>query len=260
MERALESINNRMSRKYSNMFLLTNNKSEFTTYFKNPIKLNPDLDYEVALIYFSTFNTLFNIQSSLNNNQFIYSSDNGATWKTITFSDGGYDIDGFNAELKRLLVTNGDTTLSNGQTIYPIDISLNLSTTKTIVTLATNFKVNFTTGTVGYILGFDNKIISTGINNSDAIARLTSITAILIEVDIISGFYVNGVERNIIYSFPAYMVPVGYKINIFPNTPIYLPVNTQTITKIYIRITDESSNLLSLNGEETAVCMHIRQV
>jgi hypothetical protein len=81
-----------------------------------------------------------------------------------------------------------------------------------------------------------------------------------IEVDFIDGMLVNGKQSNIIFSLPTFTVPIGYKIYEYKSNPIYYPVNKNTIGKYRVRIVDENNKLISFNGEEICMSLHIQQI
>ncbi len=72
--------------------------------------------------------------------------------------------------------------------------------------------------------------------------------------------YVNNKISNILYTIPAYTVPVGYKIFQKEASPIYLPLTRNNISNYRIRIVDEDGNLINFNGEEITMLLHIKQV
>ena len=66
---------------------------DFTTKFKEPIKLSYDMKHELAVRTISMTYSRYNIRQSYGNNQIKYSHDNGNNWETITFVDGMYSYD-----------------------------------------------------------------------------------------------------------------------------------------------------------------------
>ena len=73
---------------------LWNKSTDFTTPLYPPIRLEPNKNYEAAFKSLHTYNTLPNITEA--NNNFIYSSDKGANWTTITLPKGAYEFDEIN--------------------------------------------------------------------------------------------------------------------------------------------------------------------
>ena len=58
---------------------------DFTTRFKEPIKLSYDMKHELAVSTISMTHSWYNIRQSYGNNQIKYSHNNGTEWETITF-------------------------------------------------------------------------------------------------------------------------------------------------------------------------------
>ena len=120
------------------------------------------------------------------------------------------------------------------------------------------------------LLGFTNLKYLAGEHLSENIINISNITDINIECDQIEGGYVDMgntnssvphlTTSNIIYSFPSYTVPFGYKIIERMNPPIYFPILTKTISKMRLRILDQNGNLISFNGERISMYLHLRQV
>ena len=76
---------------------------------------------------------------------------------------------------------------------FCISIIANISELKSVVNITnSSYLVDFTSEkSIGSVLGFDT-IISSTYNKSEKIVDITSINSVLLNVDIISGSYVNG--------------------------------------------------------------------
>ena len=81
----------------------------------------------------------------------------------------------------------------------------------------------------------------------------------MVNVDIISGSYVNGSVKNTIYSFFPNVSP-GYKIIETPVNLVYLPITLDTIHSLGVSLTDQNGKLLNLRGENLTIRFHIREV
>jgi hypothetical protein len=167
-----------------------------------------------------------------------------------------------NDEIKRLMIVNKHFDEKASPHNYFINIGVNLSTFKSFVEITNaSYKVDFKGDkTIRGLLGFNPKVISHGYNISDSTVQITRTSAILIHSDLISGSYNNGIESDILYSFPAYTVPVGYKINVFPPNMIYLPVNRKIIVNMNFKIKNEEGDILDFKGEDVVIAIHLRQV
>ena len=79
-------------------FILSGNTSDFIM-CHGSVTLDPNKNYEAALLSLKTHNSILNITPD--NNTFKYSADNGQTWKIITLNTGAYELDAINDETKR---------------------------------------------------------------------------------------------------------------------------------------------------------------
>ena len=110
------------------------------------------------------------------------------------------------------------------------------------------------------MLGFDSKILTKGYNISTSTVQITTASSILIKCSIISGSYHNGRSSTVLYSLPAYLVPIGYKINVEVSERMYLPVITSNIDRITFEIVDDNDKLLDFKDETVALAIHLRQI
>ena len=109
------------------------------------------------------------------------------------------------------------------------------------------------------LLGFDSKLYTSGFNESENMVNILTVNSILpvVNIDIISGSYVNGSTQPTIYSFfPD--VSLGYKIIENPHNLLYLPITADTIHNITIWLIDQNGNELNLRGENLSMRFHLR--
>ena len=89
--------------------------------------------------------------------------------------------------------------------------------------------------------------------------NILTINSIVVNIDIISGRYVNGSTLPTIYSlFPD--VSSEYKIIENPHNLLYLPITAYTIHSITIWLTDQHGNELNLRGENLSMLFHLREI
>ena len=108
------------------------------------------------------------------------------------------------------------------------------------------------------MLRFNNVVYKEGFHESENPVNILSINSILVNIDIISGSYVNGKTKNTIYSFFPKVSP-GFKIIESPVNLVYLPVTLDTIDNIHVTITDQDNQLLDLRNEKLTIRFHIRE-
>ena len=89
--------------------------------------------------------------------------------------------------------------------------------------------------------------------------NILSINSVVVNIDIISGSYLNGQRNPAIYSFfPA--VSPGYKIIETPANLVYLPITLDAIYSIETSLTDQNGLQLNLRGENVTIRFHVREI
>jgi len=237
--------------------ILSGNENYFTTYIDPPIHLDKNTKYEAALLSIDMYYSFPNITNE--NNNFTYSTDNGRSWKTILLDKGSYELNSINNEIQRQLITKGDYNQETNENY--ISITANVSKLKSIVHISHNeYVIDFDIpNSIGSTLGFDRSRISHGYNESHKIVDIMKINSILVNIDIISGSYVNGVQHPVIYSFFPNVAP-GRKIVERPNPSLtYYPVTRSTIDRVTVVLTDQNNKPIDLRGEIVTVRVAIRE-
>lgn len=234
---------------------MSDKSTRIRTKFAPLIQLDKAKQYEMALVNLETYYSFPNIDAT--NNNFRYSPDNGATWYDINISEGIYEITDIDEYVKRIMKDYGHYDSVND--IYYISIEPNNNTLKSVVDIAANYKVDFTTAnSIRTVLGFNSHVYSEGYNESESIVNILSINSLRITSDIIALSYTNGGTENVVYSFFPNVGP-GYKIIQEPLNLIYLPVTLSTISQMETKLVDQSGKLLNLRGEELSIRFHIRE-
>lgn len=215
---------------------ITGNSSTLSTYYPNTLQLNGQ--YECALLHFSTFNSIPNIDET--NNKFYYGSE------IIEIPEGTYELQDISDYLKSEI---------KGASIK---LHCNNNTLKTTIhcTKDIDFEKE---NTFRRLLGFDKQILKGNKwHMSQFPVNILPTTVVRIECDIISGSYINGEPSHIIHEF-ALNVPPGYRIIEIPKNAIYFPINQNNISCIHIRLLDINNRLLNLRGEEVQLYLHLRR-
>jgi hypothetical protein len=256
---ALQNMSDMLSTKLSTYLTFTFKGSKHLFRFPTPIKLNPNRNYEIGLQYLTTSNYLVNISEK--NNKFIYSVDGGVKYITIKIETGAYEITSLESEIKRQMTLNKHYNANSTPSSYYINIGVKLETFHSFIDITDDkYKVDFTKpNTIRELLGFESKLLGKGYNISDNTVQITKSPIMTLHSDLISNSYHNGIEDNILYSFPSYLVPVGYKINVIPPSIIYLPITRSIIPSMYFELKN-GDELLDIKNETVALALHLRQV
>ena len=253
-EELLKEIAENTSQKDSFQIIVSDDSTRFKTRFNPPIQLNKKKSYEIALVNLETYYSIPNITSK--NNVFRYSADEGANWLSITIPTGSYDIEDINDVIQREMKANDHWDEANEE--YYVSILANPNTLRAILNVENNYQVNFKqNSSLRRLLGFNSKIYSAS-QESERVVNILSINSILVNIDIISGSYVNGIAQPTIYSFFPNVSP-GHKIVENPSNLIYLPVTLDVIHSIQITLADQDGNQINLRGENVTIRFHIRE-
>ena len=110
-----------------------------------------------------------------------------------------------------------------------IEISANANKLKSEMINNNNCEVDFRRyNSINNLLGFDSKLYTSGFHESENMDNILTINSILVNIDIISGSYVNGSTQPTFYSFFPDVSP-GYKIIENPHNLLYLSITVDTI-------------------------------
>lgn len=241
-------------------------KQEYTSEYNDKTRLEQVKSikfYEMALVYLRCVKSWHNISASLNNNKFRYSLDGGSTYHTITFVDGNYDMMDIIDTIKDQLETK-DHVNSEGN--YVFELFPHYPTLKTKIrtyaldsTTAEDVIIDFSQSKFGKLLGFtENEYTSSSRYTSEKNIKLSTIDEILVHCEQVVGSTYNDDKSQIIYRFNPCTGTNGIiQFNI--DNPIYLPLESERLESIRMRITDQDGNPIDFNGEDVSYVLHIRK-
>ena len=251
----LERIANNTDHKTSFQIILSSDKTNFNTRFNPKLELDEKKKYEIALVNLETYYSFPNIDET--NNTFVYSPDNGNSWEKIKIPEGSYEIDDINNAIQHEMEKRTHYDEINED--YYINIAPNTNTLKSVLILEKGYQVDFNhQNSLAKVLGFTGTKYTEGFHESENVVDILRINSILINIDIISGSYVNGTTKSTIYSFFPDVSP-GYKIIESPVNLVYLPITLNTIDSLNVMITDQDDHLLNLRNEKLTIRFHIRE-
>ena len=251
----LERIANNTDHKTSFQIILSSDKTNFNTRFNPKLELDEKKKYEIALVNLETYYSFPNIDET--NNTFVYSPDNGNSWEKIKIPEGSYEIDDINDAIQHEMKKRTHYDEINED--YYINISANSNTLKSVLILGKDYQVDFNhQNSLAKVLGFTGTKYTEGFHESENVVDILRINSILVNIDIISGSYVNGTTKSTIYSFFPDVSP-GYKIIESPVNLVYLPITLNTIDSLNVMITDQDDHLLNLRNEKLTIRFHIRE-
>ena len=178
--------------KTSFQIIVSDNKSSFNTRLNPTLQLDRDKEYEIALVNLDTYYSFPNIDET--NNMFVYSPDNGNLCVKIKIPEGSYEIDDINNTIQHEMEKRGHHDPINED--YYINISANSNTLKSVLILVKDYKVDFNNqNSSTKVPGFTGAKYTEGFHQSENVVNILSINSILVNIDIISGNYINGTNK-----------------------------------------------------------------
>ncbi|ESP04701.1 hypothetical protein LOTGIDRAFT_170537 [Lottia gigantea] len=187
-----------------------------------------------------------------NNNQMKISTDNEATFKTISLLPGSYEYVAINEYLSEYAES------ANGKNNIEFEGNLNLNKIKLI--LRNKSQVDFNVeNSLNTLLGFDKQIYTQSTLAPHKANIENDIDVINIRCNLINGGFFNKHKRQIIYSIPTFTVPIGYRIIEKPFQTTYLPLNSFMIKNINLEIKDGKNRFIDFGNEEIVIQLHLKQ-
>ena len=250
----LKQIVKNTAHKTSLQIIVSDSKSRFKTRFNPKLQLDRDKEYEIAPVNLETYYSFPNIDET---NVFVYSADNSNSWVKIKIPEGTYEIDDINNTIQHEMEKRGHYDPINED--YYINVSANSNTLKSVLILEKDYQVDFNhQNSIAKVLRFTGTKYTEEFHESENVVNILSINSILVNIDIISGSYVNGTTKNTIYSFFPKVSP-GYMIIETPVNLVYLPIMLDTIDSLEVSITDQDDHLLNLRNEKFIIGFQIRE-
>ena len=236
-----------------------NTPQDFTTKFDIPIMLDSNYQYTVGLNQIINMSfTWFNVNSSYKNQLIKYSSDNGSTFKEITFPAGVWNYTDFNTYIKDITKIVKDGANNNE---YPITLEFDNTTFRVTMALAQNYQLDLTSSNFNDLIGFDKEMLKSQSNIGPKVPNLSQDTDILnIHCDLINDSLVDGQDTDILYSFSTSVLRPSYSFTMEPRRVTFNPINSNNITSIRVYITDGKRRLINLNGANTSFSLLLKRI
>ncbi|KAJ8939269.1 hypothetical protein NQ318_015227 [Aromia moschata] len=185
--------------------------------FYNPIELNSQYEYALALIGFHTYNSIPNIEEGKNNKLYYWDLNNKK--KEVSIPTGSYEISDIEAYLRKQIIP-----ADVNETEYNDYFSLKPNNNTLKCELKSKYKISFTpTNSLGTLLGFSAVELKPKIlHYSDLPVQIVKVVTVHIDCNITTGAFYNHKPSHTIFEFSPTVNP-GYAINIEPKNPIFLP-------------------------------------
>lgn len=140
-----------------------------------------------------------------------------------------------------------------------LSIEANYNTIQTTIKSTTDTIYFNKERSIAPLFGFSKKILEKDQEHfSDRTIDITKINNIIVECNIVNGSYINSTSAHTLHQFSLVVSP-GYKITEIPANVIYLPVNTERISTLVLKVVDQDGNLINFRGEKISIRLHLKR-
>ena len=129
--KVLETIAFNTRPKIEEHMLLVMDKSIHEEHLSQPLQTN-NKQFKIAITFFTGYNGIFNVTNKNNKLYFAKSISDEEGFIQITISQGAYELESLNDEIKRIIIDEGHYT----EIDYPFKIKPNLSTLSSIIEIS----------------------------------------------------------------------------------------------------------------------------
>ena len=237
--------------------LIVMDKSTHEEHLFQPLQTN-NKQFKVAVTFLTGYNGIFNVTDK-NNKFYFKKAIKDEDFIQIRISEGAYEIESLNNEIKRIIIEKGHYTETN----YPFRITPNFSTLGSIVEILTpGPQISFVSDdSIGSLLGFNEILVWGEYNLSDNPVDILSFDNIFLECDIAQGMIFKSKRTGIIHNFTMDVDP-GYKyIEKFRGgIQWYMMESKDVISSICFKLKNENGNLVSFNGQSITFRLSIKEI
>ena len=241
------------------IFINTSNENIYGKNNSFEISLNQDgliLDrqknYYIGLHTLNMSYAWDNISDKFGNNSFRYSSDNGNTWKTVTFMTGTFTYSDIATFISNYLEKNSDD--KEGIQLFFVS-----SVKKCYIELKPSYQIDFRSNLLfGELLGYNTILTSSSYSNIEP--NITNgIDSIIIKCSLVSNsIYNTNIQSSVIYTFSTSDLKISYPFTKKEDQIIYNKINTTNIQKFNIQIYDSKDRLLELGNSEVSMILILK--
>lgn len=238
----------------SQIFTIRGRGATLSIDFYNPIELDSEYDYALALIGFHTYNSIPNIEEGVNNKLYYWELGDRSKEKVISIPTGSYEISDIEAYIQ------GQVTSPTTKGVEYFSLKPNNNTLK--CEIRSKHEINFKpVDSLASLLGYSARELKPDIlHQSDLPVQIVKVITIRIDCNITAGAFYNNKPAHTIFEFAPSVNP-GYAIDIEPNNLIFLPVNNKReINNITLEILDQNSEPVNFRGEEIIVRLELKKL
>ena len=237
--------------------LIVMDKSAHEEYLSQPLQTN-NKQFKIAVTFLTGYNGIFNVTDK-NNKFYFKKAIKDEEFIQIRISEGAYEIESLDNEIKRIIIEKGYYTETN----YPFRITPNFSTLGSIIEILTpGPQIRFVfDDSIGSLLGFNEIPVWGKYNLSVNPVDILSFDNIFIECNIAQGMIFKGKRSAIIHNFTMDVDP-GYKYieNFRGGVQWYMMESKDIISSICFKLKNENNEIVSFNGQSITFRLSIKEI
>ena len=244
--------------KIEELILIVMTKSTHEEHLSQPLQSN-NKQNKIAVTILTAYNGIFNITNKSIKFYFEKTITNEDDFIRISISQGAYEIESLNKEIKRIFVNEGHFTEAD----YPFTIKPNCST------LGSNIEINLQGAIISFasddsirsLLGFQQTISPKEYSLSKNPVENISFDNIFLEYDIAKGLIYNQQRIGIIHIFTMDVNP-GYNFieKFRGGIQWYMMGSKDNISSICFNLKNEHGKLLSFSGQSVTFRLSIKEI
>ena len=253
----LEQIAFNTRPKIEEHMLIVMDKSAHEEYLSQPLQTN-NKQFKIAVTFLTGYNGIFNVTDK-NNKFYFKKAIKDEDFIQIRISEGAYEIESLDNEIKRIIIEKGYYTETN----YPFRITPNFSTLGSIIEILTpGPQISFVfDDSIGSLLGFNEILVWGKYNLSDNPVDILSFDNIFIECNIAQGMIFKGKRSGIIHNFTMDVDP-GYKFfeKFRGGIQWYMMESKDIISSICFKLKNENNEIVPFNGQSITFRLSIKEI
>src|SRR5699024_215997 len=193
------------------------------------------------------------------NNKFHFKNSDGKI-TYVQIPEGSYEIEDIeNYILREMIQLTTKENMGRKRKLTLLMIRGNNNTMRTEIKCSVD--IDFSkNNSIGHLLGFKPRLLKANTTHeSDFPAKILKVNTLCVGCNIVGDSYRNGKQVHVIHEFfPT--VPPGFRIVETPSNVIYLPINTQEIDELVLKLTDQAGNLVNFRGEVITIRLHLQKL
>ena len=236
--------------------ILRGKGSRISNDFHEPIRIPADVNAQIGVKNFSTYNNIPNIVAA-KNNSFKFRVPGDRKWHIFAMPTGAYELAVIAKQFEEHLLVKFPHLQNVGEKFRLLG---NNATSKAEFCFLDDYGIDFNIdASMHDLLGFDkdDRYEGIGLYIGKRIVNITNVTQLVFNCNITSSNYINGMKMPFLYNCSV-DVPAGYRLGRELTSIAYKSPNTSQISFICVWIVDEHGTPVNLREDDLTVTLSLR--